>query len=156
MQKAGLIVGGVMLILGTICAVIVPILCVPCVALFAGIGAGYLAGQFDRPPTSGAAAQKGAGAGAIGGIGAVLAHMAGGIFNGFVIGPEGSVQFLRDLGIEVGSSAADPVGFWTGTLGMACCLGIFEVALMAGVGALGGFLWYQMTGSKGAPATPAM
>jgi hypothetical protein len=156
MLKAGLILGGVALVLGTIGAFVFPLICVPCVALLAGIGAGYLAGQFDKPGAAGTAAQKGAGAGAIGGVGALLAHLIGGVSNAFLIGPEGASDLLRDLGLDVGGAATDPATYYISAFGSACCLGLFEVALMAGVGALGGFLWYQMTGSKSTPAAPAM
>ncbi len=156
MLKSGLILAGVTLVLGTIGAFIFPLICVPCVALLGGIGAGYLAGQFDRPMAAGAAAQKGAGAGAIGGVGALVAHLIGGVGNAFLVGPEGASDLLNNLGLDVGSGATDPIAYYGGALGSACCFGLFEVALMAAVGALGGFLWYQMTGSKGAPAAPAM
>jgi hypothetical protein len=33
---------------------------------------------------------------------------------------------------------------------------LFEIALMAGLGALGGLLWYQMTGKNMAGGTPPM
>jgi hypothetical protein len=73
MLKSGLIVGAVMLVLSLGGSLITP-LCVPCLALIVGIGAGYLAGTFDKPLASGASAQVGAGAGAIAGVGALASH----------------------------------------------------------------------------------
>lgn len=49
MLKSGLIVGVVMIVLAIGSTLISP-LCAPCVALLAGLGAGYLACVFDRPP----------------------------------------------------------------------------------------------------------
>lgn len=66
MLKSGLIVGAVMLVLGTTFGFLFP-LCVSCLAIFAGVGAGYLAGVFDKPGDQGSAAKSGASAGAIGG-----------------------------------------------------------------------------------------
>ncbi|MCC7360886.1 MAG: hypothetical protein IT317_15495 [Anaerolineales bacterium] len=155
MTKAGLIIAGVMLVLGTVAAWLQPLLCVPCLALFAGIGGGYLAGQFDKPGAGNLAAKAGAGAGAIGGVGALLAHLIGGAITMFTVGQQ-NAQIIAEL-LGTGSNPADnPAAYYGGAFGAACCLGLFEVALLAGLGALGGLLWYQITGKKtGAPGAPA-
>ena len=58
-----------MLLVGGGLAYLFP-LCVPCLAVVAGALAGYLAGVWERPADNGRAVQRGALAGAIGGVGA--------------------------------------------------------------------------------------
>jgi hypothetical protein len=153
MVKSGLIVGGITLVLGIIGGLIFPIVCIPCTALFAGVGAGYLAGQFEKPANTSDSAKRGAGAGAIGGVGAVLAHLITGVGSAVMLGPGGANDMLKTLGIPL-SSTGDPTTFYAGAVGGACCFGLFEVVLMAAVGALGGLLWYQLTGRNVAPPAP--
>jgi hypothetical protein len=149
MLKSGLIIGGSMLVVSVILAFLFP-LCIPCLALFAGAGAGYLAGSFDRPGNNSLAVQRGAAAGAIGGLGALFGHLIGGLAAAVFIGPEAATDLARQFGIDPGASAAtNPAAYYGGALLTGCCFGLFEVALMAGLGALGGVLWWQMTGSKG-------
>ena len=156
MVRAGLIAGGITLVLGIIGGFILPLVCIPCVALFAGAGGGYLAGRFDRPGTSNDSARRGAGAGAIGGIGAVIAHLVASISNAAIMGPEGAAQMLRDLGIALPDGGTNPAVFYSSAIGGACCVGLFEVALMAALGAIGGIIWYQTNGRNSAPPAPAM
>ena len=155
MTKAGLIIAGVMLVIGSVAAWFQPLLCVPCLALFAGVGGGYLAGQFDKPAAGNLAAKAGAGAGAIGGIGALLAHLIGGTITMLTVG-QANAQAIAEL-LGTGTNPADnPAAYYGGALGAACCMGLFEVALLAGLGALGGLLWYQITGkNSGSAGTPA-
>ena len=146
MLKSGLIVGVVTLVLATGAVLLSP-LCVPCLAIVAGLAAGYLAGVFDKPSESGATTKTGAAAGAIGGAGALIGHLLGGLGNALILGPEGGAAFAQMLGLP---ATTDPVPYYTGVFGSACCLGLVEVAIMAGLGALGGVLWYQTTGKKNA------
>lgn len=151
MLKSGLIVGAVTLVLGIGLTLISPY-CVPCLAIFAGLGAGYLGGIFDKPLETGSSAKAGAGAGAIAGVGALGGHLIGALGNALIVGPEGTAAFLRQLGLPA-DAVADPTMYYVTVFGSGCCLGLFEIALMAGLGALGGLLWYQMMGKK--PALPA-
>lgn len=151
MLKSGLIAAVVALIVGTLFTLISPI-CPPCVVLFVGLGAGYLAGVFDKLPAQDAAVKAGASAGAIGGVGAVVGQLIGGAINAWAVGPAGAADFIRQWGIPV--EAPDPASYWGGLIGMGCCAGLLDVALMTGLGALGGMLWYKMSGSKS--VTPSM
>ena len=152
--KSGAIVAAAMLVLSCGAVLLTP-LCVPCIALLAGAGAGYLAGVFDKPAASNVAIQSGAGAGAIGGIGALLGHVIGGITNAVMVGPEGMAQLLRQFGVT-GVDTSNPVTFYVGAIGGACCFGLIEVALMAALGAVGGILWYQIVGKKASAPQPPM
>ena len=150
MLKSGLIIGVVMIVLALGSTLVSP-LCAPCVALLAGLGAGYLAGVFDKPLASGASAKSGAAAGALGGIGAVIGGTLGGVGNMLIVGPDKTAALLRQMGLPADSSGPS---YYLGALGAPCCIGLFNVALMAGLGALGGILWYQISGKKA--TTPPM
>ena len=155
MLKSGLITGAIAIFLAAGFSLISPI-CVPCIALLLGAGAGYLNGVFDRPSAQNSALKAGAGSGAIGGGGALVGHLIGGALNAVVVGPESVRQMLEQFGL---SASDDPVVYYGGVFGGACCLGLFEIVLMAGLGALGGLLWWQMTGKNmagGAPSPPPM
>ena len=140
MVKSGLIFAAVSLLVAFLVTLLLPY-CVPCLAPFLAVGAGYLAGVFSQPADQASAAKAGAAAGALGGAGALLGHLLGGAANALLVGPEGAVETLRGLGLP----AADltPGMYYGVTFGLAVCLGLIEIALMAGVGALGGLLWWQ-------------
>jgi hypothetical protein len=151
MVKAGLILGIVMLVLGAGGSLITPI-CVPCIALIAGAGAGYLACVYAKPATSGGTAKVGAGAGTISGAGALIGQVIGGILNAVIVGPEGAVAVAEAWGLPV---SPDPNIYYVSFIGSGLCFGILDVLLMAGLGALGGILWYQISGKKASPTTPS-
>ncbi len=143
MLKSGLIVGAVSFFFGLGATILSP-LCAPCVALFAGIIAGYLAGLFDKPGDQGVSAKVGASSGAVAGVGGLLGIMIGAVANVFLVGPEGANQVAQQLGLP----GADPTSYYISAIGLPCCIALFNIALMAGLGALGGILWYQMSGKK--------
>lgn len=155
MLKSGLIIGGLTLLLATLFSFLFP-LCVPCLALALGAGAGYLAGQFEKPGETRQAVGMGAGAGAIASVGALIGHVVGGLVNAVIIGPEGSAQLLEQLGIDFGNTSGSPTAYYGGALAVACCFSMLDLALMAGLGAVGGLWWYQMTGKSQAGGTPPM
>lgn len=144
MVKAGLIFGVVMLVLGIGGSLITPI-CVPCIALMAGLGAGYLASVYEKRATSGDTAKTGAGAGAIAGAGALIGQLAGSIINSMIVGPDTAAELLESWGV---SAVSDPIFYYVGAIGGGLCFGIVDIALMAGFGALGGILWYQINGKN--------
>lgn len=150
MLKSGLIVGVVALVLGLGATIISP-LCAPCVGLLAGLVAGYLAGLFDKPSDQGGSAKVGASSGAIAGVGALIGAMIAAVVNVIVVGPAGAAEVASQLGFGSGA-AGDPSAFATSyyvsSFGIPCCLGLVNVAIMAGLGALGGILWFQMSGKK--------
>jgi hypothetical protein len=150
MLKSGLIVGAVSFLLSVVAGAVVSPLCGFCVGLFAGLGAGYLAGLFDKSPDSGGAAKSGAGAGAIAGVGALIGLVIAGGINAVIVGPEGAAALMEGFGV---TTSTDPTSYYIGAIGGPCCMGLFNIALMAGLGALGGMLWYQVSGKK---ATPSM
>lgn len=152
MVRAGLIAGGVTLVLGLVVGFLSP-LCIACLAVLAGLGAGYLAGQYDRPADASNAARLGAGAGAIAGAGAVLASIAAGLASAAVNGQ----MMFEQLGVPQSTAQDQALVFWGTAFLTGCCIGLFNVALMAGVGAIGANLWRQVAGNRagGVPPAPA-
>lgn len=148
MVKAGLIAGGVMLVLGLGAAAILSPLCTPCLALFIGLGAGYLAGQFDKPYVQNEAFKKGAVAGAIAGGLGLLGQFGAGLINASVMTPE----MLNRL---FGSNMVTKETLWLGQLGGAFCIGLFNVLLMAGLGVGGAAIWFSMNKDKQVSPPPA-
>jgi hypothetical protein len=144
MWKSGLIFAVVMLLLGTGFSLLSP-LCVPCLSIFVGLATGYLAGVFDKPGNNGSAVKAGALAGVIGGLGALIGQIIGGVINSFVANPQTYGNMMRQFGMEFNEA-----GYWAGRVASVCCGGIFDVLLMAGLGAVGGLLWWQFSGQKSA------
>ena len=150
MLKAGLIGAGVGFVLALVAALVTPF-CNPCVAVLLGLGVGVLAAVWERPVTSGAGAGQGAKAGAIAAAGGLLGQMIGAVANGLMVGPEGAAQLYRQLNIQV---PLDAQTYWIYNIGGNCLCSAFNVALGAGLGALGGLLWYQVKGKNQPPASP--
>jgi len=144
MVKSGLIAAAVMLVVSVGITLLFPI-CSPCLAIFFGVGAGYLACVFDKPIDNSQSAKAGAIAGAIGGGGSVVGQLIGGVLNAVIVGPEQAADLLEQFGLE------GPVGgptYYLSAIGTPVCIGLLNVALMAGLGALGGILWWQMSGKN--------
>ncbi|MBN1920947.1 MAG: hypothetical protein JW892_06865 [Anaerolineae bacterium] len=150
MVKSGLIFGAVMLVVALGVTLLSP-LCVPCAALFIGLGAGYVAGVFDKPRTNQAALKSGALAGVIAGAGGFIGQAIGTAINASVMSPDQVMELMRQFGIDASQMGGANVGYWGGLIGSAVCGGIFAVLLAAGLGAIGGILWWQMTGKNANP-----
>ncbi len=146
MVKSGLIFGAISLvfILGT--AIIIAPFCAPCLGLVLGLAAGYMAGVFDKPGTSGASLQKGGFAGAIaGGIG-FIGGLVAAVINGLLLNPSNVESFSQVLGLpNLGVSQAQ---IWASQLGFGVCIGLFDIFWMAILGVAGGALWYQIRGKN--------
>lgn len=130
-----------------------PPFCNPCVALLLGLGVGVLAAVWERPATSGGSAGEGAKAGALATVGSLIGHMIGAVANGLIVGPQGAAELYRQLNIQV---PITPQTYWMYNLGGNCLCAAVNVALGAGLGALGGFLWYQFSGKNQPPASPIL
>lgn len=146
MYKSGLIAGGLTLLIAIGATLLSP-LCTPCLVVFLGAGAGYLAGVFDKPITKNASTKAGVIGGAVGGVGAIIGQMIGAGLNAFIMGPQGAQQFNENFGLPSGGAGFEQ-GYWFGLVGSAVCVSLIDILLMAGFGALGGLLWWQMTGKN--------
>lgn len=137
MLKAGIITGIFGLFLGVGVALVSP-LCVPCVALFLGLIAGFLSGLFDKPREGTETIKTGALAGLITGIILALGQFSGAAINSIVVGPEGAAQFMGNWGMYPN---VDATVYWIGMLGTTLCFGFLDILLVAGFGVLGGLGW---------------
>ncbi len=137
MVKSGLIAGAVAFVLVLAAGLISPV-CAPCPGIFVGLLAGYLAGVFDKPLDGGAGAKSGAIAGGIAGGLGLLGNLVAGLINVF-IQPAAMANFYQQLNI----TPPDQSTVWGVQLGLACCVGLINLALMAGLGAAGAALWVQ-------------
>ena len=148
MLKSGLIVAIIAFLFSAGATLISP-LCVPCVGVFLGLAAGFLAGIFDKPVSNNASANSGALAGVIAGVGALFGQAVSTIINGVLVGPEGTARLLEGMGLPSASQGPDfAMTYWGTLVGSVCCLGLLNMALMAGFGALGAVIWRQSMGKK--------
>ncbi len=146
MYKSGLIFGAGMLVAALVITLILPY-CVPCVALVVGLAAGYVAGVYAKPAGQPLATKSGAIAGAVAGVGVILGEMIGAVINGLLVKPDQVNQLLRQFGITA-TFDLTPTTLWASQLGINFCLSLVSVVLMAGLGALGGLLWWNYNGKK--------
>jgi len=149
MFKSGLILAVISFLLATGLTLLSP-MCVPCAALFLGLGAGFLAGVFDKPAEGGKAVKIGAISGVLGGIGAIVGQIVGTGINALIMGPGGAARFLSQLGMETGGQAGVAQGYWIGLFGGVICFGFLDIALMAGFGIIGALTWRGLLGKKAA------
>ena len=147
MLKSGLIVGVLAFLVSVGVGLLIP-LCVPCLALFFGVAAGYLAGVFDKPASNEGSARAGALAGVIGGIGAMLGQIVASAVRAFLISPAQAAQIANGLGLPTGSGSTFASSYWAGMIGGTVCFSALDIVFMAALGALGGVIWWQMRGSK--------
>jgi len=153
MKKSGLIAGVVGLLFSFGAAIVVSPVCVPCLALAFGLLAGYLAGVFDKPVDQNRSIKAGTLAGLLGGIGMLLGQVLGAVLNASLIGPEGVARMLSQMGLFAGGPAQIAEFYWVGIALSTACLVVFDAALMSGFGALGGLLWWKISGSKQGAST---
>ena len=149
MWKSGIIVGIAAFVLALAASAGVSPLCgMLCVAPIAGLAAGYLAGVFDKPVGGEGGAKTGALGGLVGGVGAFLGQVVAGVVNA-MFAPQ-----IAELMGNTFNIPTDVDATRMAALGWGVCGGAVDIVLMAGLGALGGYLWWQITGSKAAPAAP--
>lgn len=163
MYRSGAIIGVIAVVIAAGATLLSPI-CAPCAVIFLGLGAGYLAGVFDKPATSSATSRAGAIGGAIGGVGAILGEILGTVINNAAVDPKVAVQMSQGLaqqlanglGLQVPPEQLSVSTYQNMLVGSAICFSVLDVLLMAGFGALGGLLWWQTTGKNAASGTPAL
>ncbi len=145
MIKAGLIVGAVAALFTAIFGSVISPYCGICAGIFAGLAAGYLAGMFQKPALSPEATKLGASAGAIAGGVSILGSLIAAVVNGLMLDPADMAAMAEALGVTM---QYDQATIWGGQIFSACCVGLLNVGIGAGLGAAGGAIWYKMTGSK--------
>jgi MFS family permease len=144
MLKSGLMAGAAMFVIVLIAAIFSPF-CALCAPLVVGLGAGYLTGVFEKTPET--VVQRGAYAGAIAGGLGIVGQMIASVVNAVVLQNPNN-QINPSLGLPI----ADPAMVWVGQLAVACCVGLVNVALSAGLGAGGGAIWKNSAGKATPPS----
>jgi hypothetical protein len=134
MWKAGIIAGVVMALLAFGAGV----------AIFVGLGAGYLAASNDRPAVQDAALKKGAVAGAVAGAMGAVGQVIAAVVNASLIDPE----MLNAL---FGTDMLNETTLWMVQIGGGICIGLFNVLLMAGLGLAGAAIWNSMRNRQAPP-----
>ncbi len=134
--------------------------CTPCIAVLLGAGAGWLAAYWTSAETQNAAVRVGALAGALSGLGALAGQLVGAILAVRLVTPEmvndayeWVTQFYQSLGSQ-GLEGFETPGteFVTraAVITQAGC-GLFNVAIMAGLGALAGLLTFRYRNGRSEP-----
>jgi MFS family permease len=117
-------------------------LCGLCIAVLIGAAAGWLAAYWSKPPDENSAASIGAVTGVIAGVGAVVGQTVGSILNARAIGTEGIIQFWEAFGFQ-GLPPITEGQLLVSAISAGACCGVVNVAIMAGFGALAGFLYFR-------------
>jgi len=150
MIKSGIIVGAIAFVYLLVTSVAMG-LCTPVEAIILGLLAGVLAVYFDKPQIANKAAISGGIAGLIAGILGVIGNVVGTLIKTYVLFTPETVNSLAGQITGMGSSSFDSSISTLGTfVSLGCCV-ILDLVLMVGLGALGGYLWYQYKGRNAAP-----
>jgi MFS family permease len=148
MLKSVLITAPIAFVLVFITAFLFSLCCSPFIAVLLGLAAGFLCAFFEKPSGIEKAATRGAIAGAIAGGAAFLGQMVGQLLSSIV-----QLYYASPAACPLGlcSWAAAPVSnsaYLLNAVLLSCLCSIGLLATMAGLGALGAFLWFQLIGRK--------
>jgi hypothetical protein len=69
-----------------------------------------------------------------------------------MVGPEGTARLLVQMGLPADGSVQFAEYYWAVLILSTTCLGIFDLALSSGFGALGGLLWWKSSGEMQVPS----
>ncbi len=157
MVKSGIIVGAIAFVYLFVTSIAMSI-CTPLEAIILGLAAGALAAFFDKAQLANKAAISGGVAGFIAAILGILGNVVGTLIKTYVIFTPDTVNSLAAQLTGMESSAFNSTSSAAGTaisliVSLGCCV-ILDLVLMVGLGALGGYLWFQYKGRKAAPQPP--
>ncbi|GIK41398.1 MAG: hypothetical protein BroJett011_52310 [Chloroflexota bacterium] len=145
MLKAGLIGAVIGFIYVTSITLISPF-CTLCFTPLLGIGIGYLANRFDTPPNVEASLGRGAIAGAMTGFAALLGQMLATVVNAVLVTNWTDLPTVfKDWGF---AQVPDTSEYWQTTLTANSFCSLLNLALIAGLGAVGGLIWFQRQHKK--------
>jgi hypothetical protein len=149
MRKATVVAGLVGFLAAVITGAINWQICVPCIALVLGAGAGYFACRIEGPADQSRATRLGATAGGLAGVATLLGNVVGGFVGATLLGPQGAQATMdslaKSLGVTVPQAPISPVTYYASALGTSACCGIVEIFIMALLGALAGMVWFRQT-----------
>jgi hypothetical protein len=115
--------------------------------ILTGLWRATLTGVFEKNPQT--VIGRGAGAAAIAGIAAVVAQMLASAING-ALRPGADYSGLFGL-------SGDSQGvFWALQLCLGCVIGLVNLGIAAGLGAIGAAIWKGTAGKNATPTAPAV
>jgi hypothetical protein len=145
MIKAGLL-GAILGFIYVMSLTLVSPFCTLCVTPLLGLGIGYLASRFDKPLKLETSLSSGGIAGGMSGCGALVGQMLATVVNGILVTNwEELPAFIRDLGL---AQFPDTSEYWQTTLTANSFCSVLNLAIIAGLGAVGGLLWFQRQNKK--------
>ena len=142
MIKSGLIGAGISFVYIMSLTLLSPF-CTLCLTPLLGIGVGYLASWFDKPLRPEANIVGGTIAGAITGLGAIAGQMVAAVVNAILVAnSEQLPNLMREMGLaDLVITNSDE--YWQTTVAINSFCGVFNLALIVGLGAIGSMLWFQ-------------
>ncbi len=142
MIRAGLIGAGLSLIYVMGITLLSPF-CTVCLTPLLGVGTGYLAGWFDKPLRAESSLMHGVIAGLMAGVGAIMGQMLAAFVNVVLVTHSEQLNiFLTEVGLTE-FIVNDNAAYWQATMVLNSFCGVFNLALIVGLGAVGGMLWFQ-------------
>lgn len=124
--------------------------CTVCLTPALGLGVGYLAGWFDTPPSFDTSLVRGAVAGIITGFGVVIGQMLATVVNAILVTNSEQLPILMSqLGLNE-LIVTDSSQYWQATLTANSICSMFNLLLIAGLGAVGGLICFQHRASRAA------
>ena len=142
MIKSGWI-GGVLGFIYMMTLTLLSPFCTLCFTPFLGIGVGYLAGWFDKPEKVESSLSRGTVAGMMTGLGVVAGQMVATLVNGILVtNSEQLPNLMREIGLS-DFVVTNSNEYWQATLTINSFCSLFNLALIAGLGAAGSALWFQ-------------
>jgi hypothetical protein len=117
--------------------------CTLCFTPLLGIGVGYLAGRFDTPQKSETSLYRGGIAGGITGFAVMIGQMLATVVNGILVtNSEQLPNLLQEFGLSE-LILSDSNQYWQTTLTANSVCSVFNLFIIAGLGAVGGMIWFQ-------------
>jgi hypothetical protein len=118
-------------------------LCTLCLTPLLGLSVGYTAGWFDQPARVETSLSKGIVAGGFTGLGVILGQLAAAVVNGILVTNSRELtKMINELGFSQ-AVITNPGDYWQATLLINSFCGVLNLALLVGLGALGGVIWFQ-------------
>lgn len=148
MIKAGLI-GAVVGFIYMASLTLLSPFCAFCFTPLLGLGVGYLAGWFDRPPTARAGLTGGIVAGGMAGIGGFGGQILATLISAVLItNLEQLPVMMEQLGLA-DMFVTDTTEYWQAALSANSFCSLFNWGIIIGLAGTGGALWFQRQQVKG-------
>lgn len=152
MIKAGL-VGAVLGFIYVMGITFISPFCTLCIAPLLGVGVGYLASYLDKPLKLEASLSSGGIAGGMTGFAALLGQMLAAVVNAVLVTNwQELLNFVKNWGIIKFPTSAE---YWQMTLTTNSFCSLLNLVLIAGLGIVGGLIWFQRQNKKVIPAVSA-